>query len=571
MPIASAKCQGALAGAWSGIGIKTKPLDRACGDTIRKRRARIEARVDEKKKETAESIFCTQIATLRQQVIETAEKVATEEVREFGIALRDSQGRLAVHAVWVRDYTARLVGGLRNWLSGSEVMKIEPLLSWQHDSIVQRGIQACEEILADARSSEQSNGAGAVGETSYETGAAQRTWSPIVQEWEARKAIRGVESDHIERIPETELRAIIGGHLNVPPEAVTDVHIELLAVDLCRHYSRFQIVPAPSDNALTMTESKQLIPVPDRDFWKQREDAFRHHLDLDDRRLSATWNNWENNWDLRGLSPSSESIQAFKSEARDAAKGLASILNDDAWQDWLDWMRNSQDADTGQSLYANIGSRSCTISERERARAVAAGETIPPGELIEFIATEHGGVERRFYWDIQSVTIENIFEKSASECRRLRSVAPFARGNPEETKTRPTDTNSASPHEVEKYANEIFAAGIELRIEEYARKQARALAEASATHNSGAHLPALIQSKAERLRNEILTLADAWVRAGNDYNVPLAKWAEDALERTAAMMTAGIKSALHGEIELYTTRTRRPRSNPGERTKWSAP
>jgi hypothetical protein len=72
----------------------------------------------------------------------------------------------------------------------------------------------------------------------------------------------------------------------------------------------------------------------------------------------------------------------------------------------------------------------------------------------------------------------------------------------------------------------------------------------------------LIDSKTARLREEILTLADAWVRAGSEYKVPLGKWAEDALDKAARQMAAGLKSAFFGEMKLDAPRTRTPLDVP---------
>jgi len=122
-----------------------------------------------------------------------------------------------------------------------------------------------------------------------------------------------------------------------------------------------------------------------------------------------------------------------------------------------------------------------------------------------------------------------------------------------------------SQFEIEQYANEIFRAGLEDRIDEYARKQAQALHEARSTNNIGAHLPTLIRCKRERLRAEILILADAWVQAGITYDVPLGDWAEKAVEKAAALMAGGVRSALQGEIDLHAVRSRAPRNTGGTR------
>jgi hypothetical protein len=121
--------------------------------------------------------------------------------------------------------------------------------------------------------------------------------------------------------------------------------------------------------------------------------------------------------------------------------------------------------------------------------------------------------------------------------------------------------NPPSRFEIEKFANEKFEADLERRIDEYARKQTQALAQVRSRGNIGGYLPALIQCKQEKLRAEILVLADAWVGAGTIYAVPLPVGVEKALEKAAAEMTAGTVSALCGELDLMAKRTRIPQNN----------
>ncbi len=121
--------------------------------------------------------------------------------------------------------------------------------------------------------------------------------------------------------------------------------------------------------------------------------------------------------------------------------------------------------------------------------------------------------------------------------------------------------NPPSRFEIEQFANEKFQADLDRRINKYAQKQAKTLAEVRARGNASGYVPALIQCKQERLRAEILALADAWVEAGTTYAVPLQAWAEKALEKAAAEMTAGTVSAFRGELDLMATRTRTPNTN----------
>jgi hypothetical protein len=114
--------------------------------------------------------------------------------------------------------------------------------------------------------------------------------------------------------------------------------------------------------------------------------------------------------------------------------------------------------------------------------------------------------------------------------------------------------NPPSRLEIEKFAKERFQADLERRADEYARKQAQAIAQVMSRGNRAGYLLALIECKQERLRAEILTLADAWVEAGTTYAAPLPVEAEEAFEKTAAEMAAGTLSALRGELDLMTER-----------------
>ena len=123
--------------------------------------------------------------------------------------------------------------------------------------------------------------------------------------------------------------------------------------------------------------------------------------------------------------------------------------------------------------------------------------------------------------------------------------------------------NPPSHMEIEKLAIEIFGAGIEDRTDGYAKHQAKVLSDARLTNNAGAYLPALIKCKQDRLRAEILLLADAWVESATIYAVALGKWAQKALEKAATQMAGGTNSAIRGGLDLHATRTRTPRSNSG--------
>ena len=120
------------------------------GEIVRQRRAHIERITDAGEREVVQNAVRKKVTALRRGIIEAAEAVATEGVRDFASGLLRSQGRLGVHAT---TYTARLASELRHWLNSSEVMKTEPLPPWQDDSIAQKGVQTCEDALAERQES----------------------------------------------------------------------------------------------------------------------------------------------------------------------------------------------------------------------------------------------------------------------------------------------------------------------------------------------------------------------------------------------------------------------------------
>ena len=118
--------------------------------------------------------------------------------------------------------------------------------------------------------------------------------------------------------------------------------------------------------------------------------------------------------------------------------------------------------------------------------------------------------------------------------------------------------NSPSRSEIETLANEIFGADIERRIRDFAREETRALAQVRSTHNIGGYLPALVQCGAERLRVEILTLADAWVEAFTRLGALSEVWAEKALETAASQMAGGTVSRIRGQLDRKEIQTGSP-------------
>jgi hypothetical protein len=94
---------------------------------------------DQVKRKSGETALRKETADLRQEIIEMAAITAAEAVREFADALLLSQGRLAVHAVLLREYTAGLVREIRERVGTSELFRMKSLLPWQKDPTTHGG------------------------------------------------------------------------------------------------------------------------------------------------------------------------------------------------------------------------------------------------------------------------------------------------------------------------------------------------------------------------------------------------------------------------------------------------
>src|SRR5258708_6340560 len=377
-------------------------------------------------RESAEAALQQGVAALRRGIVGVAETAAGDGVRAFGDELLLSQNqRLMPYRVWLRNYAARLAGELRETLSTSPVFQMMPLSAWRKDSMTQKAIQACEDMLADRKETE---GPSDERRLANQNGNEPRTWPAIVQEWEAVKSIRKPVTGQYERIPEADFRALVAGKFGVNREDVTGEQIESAATELCRHYGLFQIIPAtPRDVSSGGDTTRDPTPIPDAVFWKEREDEFRKRDRAPSDVVHATWHSLSGDWRFHDDSeaPSSaESVQLFKSLAREAAYGIGCERGSESWMDWLDLLRRAKDKDTGKTLYATNTIGSCTLSERELERMIRAGQPIPVGDLIEYLEKNDGTVERRRYWDTSTATIKNLFRTSANHCLIVRSLAP---------------------------------------------------------------------------------------------------------------------------------------------------
>jgi hypothetical protein len=124
-------------------------------------------------------------------------------------------------------------------------------------------------------------------------------------------------------------------------------------------------------------------------------------------------------WLLRALAFAANSFN--KSLARESVKGFGAIKDTEPWVQWLEMLRDARDDETGEFLYAKSRSGSVVISDREQHHFAGEKLKLPRGALTEFVKTPYG-VERRWYSDSCTITVERLFDASARHCLRLRSL-----------------------------------------------------------------------------------------------------------------------------------------------------
>jgi len=72
-----------------------------------------------------------------------------------------------------------------------------------------------------------------------------RTWSPLIQEWQAHTTLKNVITGPGEKIPESFLRNSISRRLGIRPEEVTGKQIQIaVAFGLLGHYGKVIVTPA---------------------------------------------------------------------------------------------------------------------------------------------------------------------------------------------------------------------------------------------------------------------------------------------------------------------------------------
>ena len=520
---------------------ESKIADRLESATTRLRVRREELERAPGGRQDAAAVLHEQASALCLEIVGVAATEAADGVREFADGLLLSQGRLGDHANLLREYTGILVSELRKALHASEVFQVEPLLPWGQDSISQKAIQTCEEIIADRR-----NGGDRWEYDTEELESAPGNWPPVVQQWEGFKEAENIDpSPDCERIPESALRAILAGSYGITAQEVAWEHIRLAGADLCRHYGPFLLLPTEAGNP------PERVPesIADAQFWREREDEFRKHGTGENGAVVALWFSAGDQWRFRAGSGAESSRlrpeSVFKSLAREATKGLACPQSDEQWVEWLNALRR-----TKYAKLSSIGSH--TVSERELERMQAAGETIPSGGMIRFVpipkgtdsgdrattpsSTGVGGVETQRAWDTTTVTIEDVFNSSADFCLELRSRVTSHAG--------PDSTGRPARHEIKSLADDAFSVTRDRLITEHAEKKNQVLGQVARTGNSGGHLPALTKWACESLRETILALADAYVEAFTLFGVPADAQAEKDIEACAKQMAAGSSQVL---------------------------
>jgi len=117
--------------------------------------------------------------------------------------------------------------------------------------------------------------------------------------------------------------------------------------------------------------------------------------------------------------------------------------------------------------------------------------------------------------------------------------------------------------EIEKHAKNEFAVAQERIAVKHAKRWRRVLAQVSANGNSGGYTPALTESKAKHVRNQIIAFADAYVKTFDLFGVPSDEEAERSLEAGAKQIAAGSSSAIMGELDLIQGRIRVSLPNTG--------
>ncbi len=552
-----------------------------------------------RKRAAAEAALRQTTVELRQATINIAAVEAGDGVREFADGLLSTQGRLAAHASLLRDYTARLIRQIRERVGSSELFESESLSPWLQDPIAQSGMRACEDVLEERRSiempSESAVREGQQGSADSGEGT-PLVWPAVVQEWEGQKAAKGDGREQYEQIREADFRKLVAGRHGVRTEDVTPAQVDQVAIELCRHYERFRVIPDPSAGEHRETDEAYAPgSAEDESFWKEREDEFRKHDVGQNADLFVWWFSMDDRWVFRtgpGVnSPSTDTLHVFKSLASLAARGLSGDRSAEPWVEWLNLLRRAKDDRTGKPSFAKVGRSESSVSASEVEERRLAGEPIWAGGLIEYVEVDASGgvadqraidegaetgrlVDKRIHWNSVIVTIEHLFKSSANYCLKLRSLAPRRSADVRDTVRHATSSiqgpiaqrirlNRPSRQETEQLAKNKFTGACKRILKEQEDSKRQALERARETHNSGAYLPTMVNSAAEKVRAMILGLAESYFEAFTLYGVPAETWAQDSLQKRARQVAAGAISGVRGELKQRAGRLRIPEEGQG--------
>ena len=329
----------------------------------------------------------------------------------FAQGVLASQSRLGIHADWLREFTASLIGKIHKRLTASKLFLMNHFRDWLSDLIVMSATARCEEIIDERW---------AAGDVwAYDAGTAAATWPELVLGWEGYKEEHGIAPEREGKIREMDIRGFLAERISVPFEAVSWADIRLAAQDLCLHYGAIVVVPE-----MKKEEPSPRKPVEGPGFWIDREREFRQHATPANAGLTAEWYSTSDRWSVRSRAPaalSPDSAKVFLSLAREAAKGLAGIHHEEAWRDWLTLLR-AEGYSTGKLDGTSYDSED----------AGQAGEP-PLGKLLLFTphalsagnpagrAENNARAETSLVENSVLVEIRNVFNASADLCLELRS------------------------------------------------------------------------------------------------------------------------------------------------------
>jgi hypothetical protein len=122
--------------------------------------------------------------------------------------------------------------------------------------------------------------------------------------------------------------------------------------------------------------------------------------------------------------------------------------------------------------------------------------------------------------------------------------------------------NRPSRHEIEKHAKDEFAVAQERIAIKHAKKWHSAMIELGQRGNIGGYVPTLTEVAAKHVRQQVIALADAYIKAFTLFGSCCDVEAERSLDAGAQQIAAGAISAVHGELDLISKRTKKHLDDP---------